>query len=174
LVIMHGRSPLPGVEQTVRDDFARQGLMGAIGVSLDRVEAGMVELSMPFDVRLTQQHGFLHAGIVTTLLDAASGFAAQSAAPAGSQVLSVEFTVSLLAPARGERFVAVATVRRGGRRLSTVTAELTAYDGAPVSDATADPPGVPGTVVALMQATMTTRAPRPERATSHEAHGSRT
>jgi uncharacterized protein (TIGR00369 family) len=113
---------------------------------LVRVGPGEVEIRLAHREELTQQHGFLHAGIVTAAVDSACGYAALSLMPEGSDVLSVEFKVNLLAPGLGEVFRADATVVRSGRTLTVCRAEVTAVRG-----------GHPDTVVALMQATMISR-----------------
>jgi uncharacterized protein (TIGR00369 family) len=103
--------------------------MRTLGVVLDRVAPGEVALTLPFRDDLTQQHGFLHAGIVTTVMDSACGYAALSMMEAGAAVLSVEFKVQLLAPARGARFLALGRVVRAGRTLTVVSGEFRAEDG---------------------------------------------
>jgi len=113
----------PDIEAAVRESFGRQVVMASIGASLERVGAGQVTISLPFDRAWTQQNGFLHAGILTAVLDSACGYAAMSLLPAGTDVLSVEFKTNLIAPAVGERFEARAAVKRSGRRLSVVVAD---------------------------------------------------
>lgn len=108
----------PDFERRVRDSFARQAVMHTIGARLLRVDPGEVEIDLAIVPALGQQNGFLHAGIVTVVLDSACGYAAHSLMPAGSDVLSVEFKVNLLAPAAGERLTARARVLRAGRTLS--------------------------------------------------------
>lgn len=100
--------------------------MRTLGVTLERVAPGEVDLAIPFDHALTQQHGYLHAGIVTAVVDSACGYAALSLMEPGVAVLSVEFKVQLLAPARAERFVGLGRVLRSGRTLTVVTGELRA------------------------------------------------
>jgi uncharacterized protein (TIGR00369 family) len=100
--------PVPNQDH-VRESFHRQGLMQTIGATLTRVGRGEAAVSAPYSERLTQQNGFLHAGVITTLLDTACGYAAMSTAPAGYNPLAVEFKVNLLAPARGVRFEARAS-----------------------------------------------------------------
>src|SRR3712207_6451317 len=78
-------------EARVRESFARQRVMATIGARLSRVRAGEVEIELPFREDLTQQHGYLHAGIVAAVVDSACGYAAMSLAPAGAEVLSIEF-----------------------------------------------------------------------------------
>ncbi len=110
-------------EEQVRESFQRQTMMDTIGATLTRVGDGEAIVSAPYSERLTQQNGFLHAGVITTLLDTACGYAAMSAAPSGYNPLAVEFKVNLLAPARGQRFEARATVLRRGRTLTVSRAD---------------------------------------------------
>ena len=98
--------------------------MSSIGAELLIVEPGKVEIALPYRSDLTQQHGYMHAGIITTIADTACGYAAYTLMPAGSEVLSVEFKVNLLRPAKGERFVAVANVLKPGRTLTVVRADV--------------------------------------------------
>ncbi|HET7286760.1 MAG TPA: PaaI family thioesterase [Pyrinomonadaceae bacterium] len=102
--------------------------MALIGAELAQVEPGMVEIILPYRADLAQQHGYLHAGIVTTIADTASGYAAYSLMPANSEVLSVEFKVNLLRPAKGKSFAAVAEVVKSGRTLTVVRADVFAMD----------------------------------------------
>src|SRR5688500_14492802 len=92
----------PNFESRIRESFLSQRVMQFIGASMGRVEAGIVEIEIPSRIDLTQQDGFMHAGMVTTILDSACGYAAYTLMPAGSRVLSVEFKVNLLAPAKGD------------------------------------------------------------------------
>jgi uncharacterized protein (TIGR00369 family) len=98
--------------------------MKLIGAKLSLIEPGVIEITLPYRADLTQQHGFLHAGVVTTIADSACGYAAYSLMPAGSEVLSVEFKVNLLRPAQGESFVARAEVIKAGRTLTVVRADV--------------------------------------------------
>ena len=119
----------PEFEQRVRASFARQQVMATLGAELLEVSPGVVAIGMPFRKEFTQQHGFLHAGIVATLLDSACGYAAFSLMPADAAVLSVEFKINLLAPARGERFTARAEVIKPGRTITVVQASAFATEG---------------------------------------------
>lgn len=114
-------------ESRVRDSFERQLVMKEIGARLLRVAPGAVDIELPYRDTLTQQNGFLHAGIVTTVADSACGYAAFTLMPPGAGVVSVEFKVNLLAPAVGERFVAQGRVKRAGRTLTICTADVVAY-----------------------------------------------
>jgi uncharacterized protein (TIGR00369 family) len=113
----------PGFEAKVRESFARQGIMGHLGARLDRVAPGLAEISVPFRPELSQQHGYFHAGVVATVADSAAGYAAFTLMPAGSSVLSIEFKVNLLAPARGGLLRARGQVVRAGRTITVCQME---------------------------------------------------
>jgi len=117
-------------EARVRGSFARQRVMQAIGASLTRVSPGEVEIVLPFREDLTQQHGFLHAGIVSTIADSACGYAAYSLMPADAAVLTVEYKVNFLSPAQGERMIARARVIKPGRTVSVCTCDVFAVTNA--------------------------------------------
>jgi len=140
----------PAFAARVRASFDRQRAMHTIGARLVRVEPGEVELELPFREDLTQQHGFLHAGIVTAIVDSACGYAALSLMDRESAVLSVEYKVNLLAPAVGERMRAVGRVIKSGRTLMVCTGEVIAVAGGTES------------VVTVMQGTMMAVRGRPE------------
>jgi uncharacterized protein (TIGR00369 family) len=142
------RNPL--FQQTVRASFAAQQLMATIGARLTRVAAGEIEIRVPFRPDLTQQHGFLHAGVVTAALDSACGYAAFSLMPEGAGVLTVEFKTNLLAPARGQELIARGRVVRAGRTITVCQAE------ASMADDGAEQP------VATMLATIMTVRDRPD------------
>ena len=110
--------------EKVRESFAAQTVMQFIGARLICVEAGAVEIELPFRQDLTQQNGYIHAGIITTIADSACGYAAFSLMPKGADVLSVEFKVNLLSPAIGEKFVAKARVLRAGKTLFVVQGDV--------------------------------------------------
>ena len=114
----------PNFANEVSANFAQQSIMKLIGASLTLIEPGVVEITLPFRPDLTQQHGYLHAGIVTTIADSACGYAAFTLMPEGSGVLSVEFKVNLLRPAKGENFLARAEVIKAGRTLTVVRADV--------------------------------------------------
>src|SRR6187551_2959551 len=94
----------PDFAQRVRNSFALQGAMATIGATLALVEAGRVAIELPWAAHLTQQHGFLHAGMVATALDSACGYAGFSLMSIDAAVLTIEYKINLLAPAQGERF----------------------------------------------------------------------
>lgn len=111
----------------VRDSFARQKVMETLNAELTRVTPGVVEIEMPFNEALTQQHGFLHAGIVSAALDSACGYAAFSLMPADAAVLTIEFKVNLLAPGKGERFLFRGSVTKPGRTIMVADGQAYAY-----------------------------------------------
>jgi uncharacterized protein (TIGR00369 family) len=112
--------PQDACEQRVRDSFARQAAMRTLGVQLGDVTPGRVVLWMEHRPELTQQHGFLHAGMLATALDSACGYAAFTLMPADAAVLTIEFKINLLAPAKGPRFRFEGVVTKAGRTISVV------------------------------------------------------
>lgn len=119
--------PPPDYEERVRGSFARQQVMATIGAELTLVTPGIVEIEMPYDARLAQQHGFLHAGVISTALDSACGYAAFSLMPESTGVLTIEFKVNLLAPGRGERFLFRGSVTKPGRTITVADGQAYAY-----------------------------------------------
>jgi uncharacterized protein (TIGR00369 family) len=128
--------------------FDAQPAMRTLGISIARLEAGEVELTMGYSANFTQQNGFVHAGIITAGLDNACGIAAYTLMPAGAAILTVEFKTNLLAPAKGERFVFRAQVLKPGRTLTVCEARAFAFDG------------TEGNLVATMTGTLMALMPR--------------
>ena len=116
--------------QRVLDSFSRQGLMNHLGAVLHSVEPGQVVLRMPFRPQLTQQHGYFHAGATSALADSAGGYAGFTLFPENSSVLTVEFKINLLAPARGDYLEATGKVLRSGRTLTVCQVDVCAIRGA--------------------------------------------
>ena len=114
--------------ERVRASFARQGAMNTIGATLVAVEPGRVVIELPWAQELTQQHGFLHAGMVATAMDTACGYAGFSLMPADAAVLTIEYKINLLAPAKGQRFRMEADVVKPGRTISVVEGIAYAID----------------------------------------------
>lgn len=114
--------------QKIERSFADQSVMRFIGAELVSVAAGEVDIRLPFRKDLTQQDGFLHAGISTAIADSACGYAALTLLPEESGVLSVEFKVNLLSPAIGNYFLAEGRVLRAGKNLSVVRGDVFAFD----------------------------------------------
>ena len=131
----------------VQASFDRQGMMTTLGVEVNADEPGRVEMSLRHDDRFTQQHGFLHAGAVASVLDTACGYAAYSVMPPEAAVLTATYTINLLAPAAGERFAITGEVVRAGRTLVVCRGEAFADGGQ--------------RPFAVMQATMTAVFGRP-------------
>ena len=115
--------------ERVKASFDQQSIMRLIGASLDVVEPGRVDIVLPYRQDLCQQNGFLHAGISTTIADSAGGYAAFSLFQPGEDVLTSEFKMNFLAPAKGDRYVASGRVVKPGKRLSICQVEVHAYDG---------------------------------------------
>jgi uncharacterized protein (TIGR00369 family) len=135
----------PDYRSIATDTFERQHAMRTLGITIARLEPGEIELAMPYSPDLTQQNGFVHAGIITAGLDSACGIAAFTLMPDGSDILTVEFKTNLLAPARGQRFAFRATVVKPGRTLTFSEARPYAeHDGVETLIAT-----MTGTLMAL-------------------------
>jgi uncharacterized protein (TIGR00369 family) len=135
----------PGFRQRVHDSFARQGVMHTLSATLEVADAGRVVIVMPHKPELAQQHGFVHAGIVATALDSACGYAAFSLMPADAAVLTIEFKVNLLAPARGPWFRFEGLVTKAGRTISVVEGKAWQHEA-----------GGPESLCATMTATVMT------------------
>jgi uncharacterized protein (TIGR00369 family) len=142
-----GAEPDEAMAARVRASLQRQGMMATLGVELVAIERGRVQMALRHDERFTQQHGFLHAGAVASVLDSACGYAAYSVMPPEASVLTASYTINLMAPAAGLRFTVTGQVVRAGRTLVVCRGEAFA-DGA-------DRP------FAAMQATLTALYDRP-------------
>jgi uncharacterized protein (TIGR00369 family) len=121
---MDNQASNPQFAEEIKASFAKQSIMELIGAELSLVEPGLVEIALPYRSDLAQQHGYLHAGVVATIADSAAGYAAYSLMPAGSEVVSVEFKLNLLRPAKGKSFLARAEVIKPGRTLTVVRADV--------------------------------------------------
>lgn len=133
------------IHKRIADSFGLQGLMTSLDAKLVLVQVGEVHIEMPFAARLSQQHGYVHAGAITSIVDTACGYAALTRAPPGYEIVTAEFKVNLLRPALGERFLAIGKVQNAGKLLTVCTGEVRAFTAASPSNYK---------VVALMQATM--------------------
>ncbi len=138
-----------GYESRLRESFARQAAMRTIGAEIAHVAPGEVDLRMPYREELTQQHGFMHAGIMGALADSACGYAAYTLMPPDAGVVSIEFKLNLLAPAAGDAFVARARVKKAGRTITVCNADVFALRGGEER------------LVATMQGTFMTLVDRP-------------
>lgn len=114
-------------EQRVRASFARQQAMATMGARIEAVRAGEVTVRLPYDAKITQQHGFIHAGMVAAIADSACGYAALSLMPAEAAVLTTEFKINLMSPARGDYLLAHGRVVRPGRTLTVCLGEVFAH-----------------------------------------------
>lgn len=132
------------LETRLYASFERQHVMRLLNARLVKVAPGEARIEFPFSTTLTQQNGYIHAGILTTAVDSACGYAAFTLMPPGSGVLSIEFKVNFLSPALGEKFVAIGKVLRAGKTITVCNGEVYA-----VSDGAEK-------LVAAMQATMMT------------------
>ena len=132
----------PGWEARVRASFARQGAMALIGAEIVALAPGRCSIALPRRAEVSQQHGYVHAGMIAAIVDAAGGYAGYTIFPEESSVLTVEFKLNLLAPATGDRIVAEGTVVKPGRSLAITTGEVYAEEG------------TRRTLVALMQQTL--------------------
>jgi uncharacterized protein (TIGR00369 family) len=120
----------PNFESRVRASFGKQRLMTMMAADLETVAPGRVDIRLPFRDDLTQQHGFLHAGTIAAVADSACGYAALSLMPADAGVLSIEFKVNMLAPAKGDAIVARGHVIRAGRTIMVCRADVVSVSGA--------------------------------------------
>ena len=112
----------------VQQSFALQGAMKTLGAELTRIELGAVDICLDWAQGLTQQHGFLHAGMVSTALDSACGYAGLTQMPADAAVLTIEFKINLLAPAKGQRFRMEGRVIKPGRTITVTEGRAYAID----------------------------------------------
>lgn len=129
-------------KERIAASFNAQGLMSTLGAKLVLIEDGEVHIELPFSPQLTQQHGYIHAGAITSVVDNACGYAALTKAAPGCEVVTAEFKVNFVRPALGDRFLAIGKVQSSGKMLTVTTGEVLAFTGAASK------------VVALMQATI--------------------
>ncbi|UJW75743.1 PaaI family thioesterase [Rhizobium sp. SL42] len=105
------------VDTRIRESFARQGAMETLGAELTRISQGVVEIELPFDQKLTQQHGFLHAGVISAALDTACSYAAYTVIEPDASLLTIEFKVNLMSPGRGDRFLFRGEITKPGSNI---------------------------------------------------------
>jgi uncharacterized protein (TIGR00369 family) len=130
------------IQERIAVSFKSQGLMATLGAQLVSVADGEVQIALPFSEQLSQQHGYVHAGAITSVVDSACGYAALTKAPPECEVVTAEFKINLLRPAIGERFLAIGRVQSSGKLLTVCTGEVRAFAGTACK------------VVAIMQATI--------------------
>jgi uncharacterized protein (TIGR00369 family) len=114
----------PNYEKRARESFARQTALSTIGAEMVRIEPGAAELHLRFNPGITQQHGYAHGGVIAIIADTACGYAAMSLVPADTEVLTVEFKINFVNPARGELFIARGRVKKAGRTLTVCEGEV--------------------------------------------------
>ena len=119
----------PDYASRVRGSFGRQQAMQLIGAEMTRVGPGFCEIRLPYRAANSQQHGFVHGGIVGMIADSAGGYAAYTLFPADASILTVEYKMNLLSPAKGETLVARAEVLKPGRTLTVVRGDVFAIEG---------------------------------------------
>ena len=119
----------PDFEAKVRESFGKQTAMQTLGAVINRVAPGEVEIEMPYRADLAQQHGFIHGGIVTAIVDSACGYAAFSLSAPETAVLIVEYKVNFVAPAKGNLLLARGEVVRSGSTITVCKGDVLAYDG---------------------------------------------
>ena len=133
---------MKNIQQRITDSFNSQGLMSTLGAQIVSIGDGEVQIELPFSTKLSQQHGYLHAGAITSIVDSACGYAALTKAPAEHEVVTAEFKINLMRPAIGERFLAIGRVVNSGKLLTVCTGEVQAFSGTDFK------------VIAVMQATI--------------------
>lgn len=133
---------LENLHTRIMASFKAQGLMTTLGAEIITVADGEVHITLPFSAKLSQQHGYLHAGAITSIVDSACGYAALTKAPTGYEVVTAEFKINLMRPAIGERFLAIGKVLNAGKLLTICTGEVQAFSG------------TESKVIAVMQATI--------------------
>ena len=133
---------MTSTRERIESSFHQQGLMATLNARLVSVVEGEVRIEIPFSDRISQQHGYVHAGIITSIVDNACGYAALTKAPPGCEVLAAEFKINFLRPAIGDRFLAIGKVQNAGRLLTVCRGEVMAYSGDTAK------------VVAIMQSTV--------------------
>lgn len=145
--------PVPNFEERVRGSFARQRVMANFGVTMELVQPGRVTLRLPYAEEITQQHGYVHAGVITAVVDSACGYSGLTLMPEDAAVLTVEYKVNLLAPAAGEAFLARGSVVKAGRTLTVARGDVVV---APDPGAAVGTHPEPEKLVATMTATLMT------------------
>jgi uncharacterized protein (TIGR00369 family) len=118
----------PDYENRVRTSFGRQGVMTTLGAAMTRIAPGETEIEFPYAPDFTQHNGYIHAGVMTTVVDSACGYAAYTLMPADSDVLSIEYKVNFMSPAIGEKFRCVGKVVKAGRTVTVCSGDVIAVN----------------------------------------------
>jgi uncharacterized protein (TIGR00369 family) len=132
------------IQDRIASSFGAQGLMATLGATLVLIADGEVHIALPFSKHLSQQHGYLHAGAITSIVDTACGYAALTKAPLNCEVVTAEFKINFMRPAIGNHFLAIGRVQSSGKLLTVSSGEVRAFSGTDTAYK----------VVALMQATI--------------------
>ncbi len=111
-------------KKKVEESFQRQKFMELINAELIDVRAGFCEIHVPYDLTLTQQHGFFHAGVISTIADNAAGYASFSLMEENSSILTVEFKLNLIAPGDGELLIGRSNVIKNGKTLTICRSDV--------------------------------------------------
>jgi uncharacterized protein (TIGR00369 family) len=135
------------LHKRIAASFKSQGLMATLGAELISVAVGEVHIAMPFSLQFSQQHGYLHAGAITSIVDSACGYAALTKVSPDCNVVTAEFKINFLKPAVGDRFLAIGKVQNAGKLLTVCTGEVQAFSGTSCKP------------IAIMQATIATIRP---------------
>ncbi len=136
------------VRQKVTESFLKQTIMSTIGATIESIEPGKVTIKLPFNEALSQQDGFIHAGVITTIVDSACGYAAMTLMPDDARVLTIEFKSNFASPAIGDVFIAKGKVVKPGRNIMITSGDVHAYKDDDDDD------DKEAKLVSLMQATM--------------------
>ncbi len=152
---------LDAIRDRITDSFNKQTIMSTIGASIVSVELGEVVIRLPFREGISQQDGFVHAGVITTIVDSACGYAAMTLMPKEARVLTIEFKSNFASPAIGDEFIAKGTVKKSGNTIMITTGEVYAHTVSPENndDEKYNQPEK-GKLVSLMQASMMVLHPR--------------
>jgi len=142
------------MRKRVEDSFSKQTIMSTIGASIVSVELGEVLIKLPFREDISQQDGFVHAGVITTIVDSACGYAAMTLMPDDARVLTIEFKSNFASPAVGDVFIAKAIVKKPGNTIMITTGEVYAYSAKDFDEQKE------GKLVSLMQASMMVMHPK--------------
>lgn len=113
-----------GFEQRIRESFTRQGFMNLLHAKIVKTEPGYCEIHIPYNSSITQQHGFFHAGAVSSAADTSAGYAAYSLMDKTSSILTVEFKINLISPADGDLLIAESNVLKYGKTLTVCRSDV--------------------------------------------------
>ena len=147
---------LEKVRSRIVDSFQKQTIMSTIGASIKSVELGEVVIQLPNGEGISQQDGFVHAGVITTIVDSACGYAAMTLIPAEARVLTIEFKSNFASPAVGDEFIAKGTVKKSGKTVMITTGEVHAYTASTEENYEQEN----GKLISIMQASMMVLQPR--------------